>query len=489
MSDMIDMFRPVSRPEYSEHLIRLKDNGNAKALIGIRRCGKSTILSMVAESDDRNIIYIDLDTWEGRKIGSAEDLMKRIDSSLSKDRDSCLFIDEIQNVDGWEEVIRSLIAERKCDIYLSGSNSRLLSGELATYLTGRTSIINIHTLTLKECLRFEQSIGKTSSEVLARFIRTGGFPTVWRNGYSESESYSSINDLYNMIVKADIIGRHRIRNPDDLDRIFIEPAAVALAEKINAEGLALYKDIPYAVGTAGTTPNSLAAFADARMALNVNKAPATGRVGVWSPEADAKFTQIPALVNAEKSGTVQALREGSIGRVFGIDNYMAQGVKQHESGITASEGVKLSASAAAGATTIGLTGTALTGKLVKGDVLTILGSTYVVTEDTAAASSNAIANVKIYPGLKKAGTTATNVTIAASHSANLVFCPMAFAYVTRPLINPDGQGVQSYVTSLNGISLRVTKGYNQQYKRSMYSMDVLYGYKTIYPELAVRVMG
>lgn len=278
-------------------------------------------------------------------------------------------------------------------------------------------------------------------------------------------------------------------NIDDLDRIFIEPAAVALAEKINAEGLALYKDIPYAVGTAGTTPNSLAAFADARMALNVNKAPATGRVGVWSPEADAKFTQIPALVNAEKSGTVQALREGSIGRVFGIDNYMAQGVKQHESGITASEGVKLSASAAAGATTIGLTGTALTGKLVKGDVLTILGSTYVVTEDTAAASSNAIANVKIYPGLKKAGTTATNVTIAASHSANLVFCPMAFAYVTRPLINPDGQGVQSYVTSLNGISLRVTKGYNQQYKRSMYSMDVLYGYKTIYPELAVRVMG
>lgn len=220
MSDMIDMFRPVSRPEYSEHLIRLKDNGNAKALIGIRRCGKSTILSMVAESDDRNIIYIDLDTWEGRKIGSAEDLMKRIDSSLSKDRDSCLFIDEIQNVDGWEEVIRSLIAERKCDIYLSGSNSRLLSGELATYLTGRTSIINIHTLTFKECLRFEQSIGKTSSEVLARFIRTGGFPTVWRNGYSESESYSSINDLYNMIVRADIIGRHRIRNPDDLDRIF-----------------------------------------------------------------------------------------------------------------------------------------------------------------------------------------------------------------------------------------------------------------------------
>ena len=274
-------------------------------------------------------------------------------------------------------------------------------------------------------------------------------------------------------------------NISDLNRIFIEPATVALAEKINADGLALYADIPYAVGTAGTTPDSLAAFADARKMLNINKAPVTGRVGIWSPDADAKFTQIPALVNAEKSGTTTALREGSIGRVFGIDNYMAQGVKQHTSGITAAEGVKLTASAAAGATTIGITGTSLK----KGDVVTILGSNYVVTADTAAASSNAIANISIYPALKKAGTTATNVTIAASHTANLVFCPMAFAYVSRPLVNPDGQGVQSYVTNYNGISLRVTKGYDQKYKRSTYSMDVLYGYKTIYPELAVRVMG
>ena len=278
-------------------------------------------------------------------------------------------------------------------------------------------------------------------------------------------------------------------NISDLNRVFIEPAAVALAEQINADGRKLGLDIPYAVGTAGTTPDSLAAFAEARKMLNQNKAPTTGRVGMWDPEADAKFTQIPALVNAEKSGTTQALREGSIGRVFGIDNYMAQGVVKHDSGVTGAEGVKLTAAANVGATTIGLTGTTLTGKLVKGDVLTILGNTYVVTEDSAAASSNAIAGVKIYPGLKKAGNTNTNVTIAASHTANIVFNPMAFAYVTRPLINPDGQGVASYVTSYNGISLRVTRGYNQQYKRSTYSMDVLYGYKTIYPELAVRVMG
>ena len=129
-------------------------------------------------------------------------------------------------------------------------------------------------------------------------------------------------------------------NISDLDRVFIEPAAVALAERINADGLALYKDVPYAVGTPNSTPDSLAAFAEARKMLNVNKAPVSGRVGVWSPEADAKFTQIPALVNAEKSGTTQALREGSIGRVYGIDNYMAQGVQTHVSGITAQEHIE-----------------------------------------------------------------------------------------------------------------------------------------------------
>ena len=77
--------------------------------------------------------------------------------------------------------------------------------------------------------------------------------------------------------------------------------------------------------------------------------------------------------------------------------------------------------------------------------------------------------------------------VAASHTANLAFNPMAFAFVTRPLVAPSG--VESYVTSYNGLSLRVVKGYNMTYKKEMLSMDVLYSYTTIYPELAVRAMG
>lgn len=277
-------------------------------------------------------------------------------------------------------------------------------------------------------------------------------------------------------------------NISDLNRIFVEPAAVALAEKINSDGLMLYKDVPTAVGTAGTTPSSLDDLAAVRKALNVQLVPTAGRVAVWDPEADAKYSTVPAIVNAEKSGSTEALREGSIGRVMGLDNYMAQGVKQHTTGITAGTAVKVNGPVTAGATTLAIDGTTLTGKLVKGDILTIKGKQYTVTEDTADAASNAIGAVKVTPALE-AITDNTDVTLTGSHTANLAFNPMAFAFVTRPLINPDGEGVKAYVTSYNGITLRVTKGYNQQYKTSAYSMDVLYGYKTIYPEYAVRALG
>lgn len=275
---------------------------------------------------------------------------------------------------------------------------------------------------------------------------------------------------------------------DDLNRIFVEPAAAALAEKINRDGLKLYADVPYVVGEAGATPADLAVMSDARRMLNLNRAPLTGRVAVWDTEADAKLTQLRAIVNAEKSGCVDALREGSIGRVYGMENYMSQGVQKHVSGLTAASGVKVNGAVAAGATSLNIDGTSLAGKLVKGDVLVIGDKHHVVTEDSAVAASNAISGVKVSPALAETADNA-DITVVGSHTANLAFHPMAFAYVTRPLANPDGQGVQSYVTSYNGISLRVTKGYDQKYKRSTYSMDVLYGFKTVYPELAVRVLG
>ncbi len=184
-------------------------------------------------------------------------------------------------------------------------------------------------------------------------------------------------------------------NVDDLNRIFIEPAAAALAQKINADGLALLKSI---TTTASGDPKSLAPFSQAGMVLNKAKVPMTPRYGVWSPDALADFQTVDAIVHAEKSGDTKALRAGSIGQIFGIDNYMAQGVDG------------------------------------------MLGA---------------------------------------------VFHPFAFAFVTRPLAVP--KGVECYTTSYNGITLRVTRGYDMSKKTEIISMDVLYGYKMLDKTLATKV--
>lgn len=273
-------------------------------------------------------------------------------------------------------------------------------------------------------------------------------------------------------------------NLNDLNRQFLEPAAVALAQKINSDGMELYADIPYMAGTAGTTPDGLDDLAALREKLNENKVPVSPRYALWDTAADGKLVTVPAIVNAEKSGSTAALREGSLGRVMGLENYMSQAVKKHTKGTLSAE-VKPKSATSAGATTLTLSATSVTGTLVKGDLLTILGDSYVVTE-TATAASNEI-TVNIYPALKKSVTTATVVALTGDHTANLGFHPNAFAFVTRPLVQPSG--VESYVTAYNGVTLRVTKGYDMKYKKELLSMDVLYGYKTMYPELAVRYLG
>ena len=284
----------------------------------------------------------------------------------------------------------------------------------------------------------------------------------------------------------------RATNVDDLTRLFLEPAMIALAEKINSDGLGLYKDIKATVGTAGTTPDGLDDFANAAEVLDNNKVPTALRHGVWNAAAMAKFRQIGDIVNAEKSGTNEALRRGSIGNIFGIDNYMAQGVKTSsgttlEAGGTGATGVKVKTAVTADDDIILVSNASanatLTGAVKAGDIVTIGGKNYIVKTDATAASN------------ELAITLTENITVAANAAAtvitenanNLVFHESAFAFVTRPLAAPAG--VESYTTSYNGISLRVTRGYDMKYKKEMLSMDVLYGYKTMYPEMAVRVLG
>lgn len=295
-------------------------------------------------------------------------------------------------------------------------------------------------------------------------------------------------------VDVDIEAAEMATNVDDLNRLVIEPAAVALAQKINEDGLKMYKYFP-AIGAAGTTPDGLDDFAAIRKALNVAKVPLDNRVAIWDPNADAAFTQIGNLVKVSESGSPRALREGEIGRVFGLDNYMSQAVQAHTAstltaGGTSASGVKIKSAVTADDEVVlvsNATGSAtLTGSVVVGDVLDIThGGDHIIATvvEAATAASNEL-TVKLD---KNVTVSANDAVVLKSYTANMAFHRNAIAFVSRPLIAPAG--ADSYTTSYNGLSLRVVRDYDIAYKQEKISVDVLYGYKAVYPEMGVTYMG
>lgn len=315
---------------------------------------------------------------------------------------------------------------------------------------------------------FDQTSGVTASDVVEDSVDV------------KLDSIATVDVQFDAIQSA--------TNVDDLNRLVIEPAVLALAEKINGAGLDLYKVIGnVAGGTVGTTPDSLSDLANVRKALNKAKAPLSGRVAIWDPDADAKFTQIAGLTSIADSGTAKALREGEIGRVYGLDNYMSQAVRSPAAALTTVTAAKLNGATTAGTTAkLSIDGTALVGKLSAGDVIVIDGTGYTVKTTTGAAASNAIANIEVNEPIKTHADNA-DLTIYSGGAQNLAFHKNAIVFVCRPLSAPAG--VESYTTNYNGISLRVVRGYDMQYKREKLSIDVLYGYKVVYPELAFRYLG
>ena len=293
----------------------------------------------------------------------------------------------------------------------------------------------------------------------------------------------------------------------DFEQDVLRPAVVAIAEKINADGLNLYKWVGAWEGTSGATPDGLDDIANARKALNNAKAPTSERFAVWDPNADAKLSIVDAIVNADKSGSTEALREGAIGRVQGINNYMSQAVKTHVAGgYTALTDVKLTADVSAvnavDATT-GLTYTlgaftstagASTAKLLAGDLILVTDNDGVkhqvtVIADTASAIAGVV-SAKIYPALPT-DVTAVAVTFpdvtARGHVANLAFNKNAFGFVTRPL--EPAMGAESSTTNFGGLTLRVTFDYNISTKKTIMSIDCLYGWAPLYTDLAARILG
>lgn len=289
-------------------------------------------------------------------------------------------------------------------------------------------------------------------------------------------------------VSVEITSKDLTLSIQDFGTQILDGAMQALAQKIDSNLAGLYIDVPYFSGTGGQTPSKLDHISNARAVLNTNKVPYTDRNAVWGPEAEAKLLVIPSIVNAEKSGNTQVLKEANLGRVLGLDHYGDQNIKTHTAGVYTALADVTVTTGAAGATSVVLTSTAgaSTAKLNKGDLMTIDGNQYVVTEQTLAAVAGVV-TAKIYPALKANAATKA-VAFQTSHIANLAFHKNAFAFVNRPQALPLG-GATGYIANFEGLSVRVTMGYDMDSKKNKISFDILHGEKTLQPELACRVFG
>lgn len=217
----------IDRPLYMDKIMAYTDTPFVKILTGVRRCGKSTILKMIMERlkaerhiPDERIISCRYDSMEYVDL-TAKDMYDQLKSRLSTEGKTYLFLDEVQEIEGWERVVNSLASDFDVDLYVTGSNSRMMSSEIATYLTGRYISFRIFTLSFGEYLMFKRQYAPVSDAKteLANYVRLGGFPATHLQAYSQDEVYTIVRDIYNSTIFSDIVRRSQIRKIDQLERI------------------------------------------------------------------------------------------------------------------------------------------------------------------------------------------------------------------------------------------------------------------------------
>ena len=215
----------ISRPDYLEKLKPFIDVKVIKILAGIRRCGKSTILEMLKQElisngvKEDHIISINYSNVEFDKSFNFLKMYDELKAKFVDEKKYYLLLDELQEVDGWEKTVNSLFEEKNVDIYVTGSNSKLLSSEISTYLTGRYVTISVYTLSFKEYLTFKNNQNKPIKEQLQDYIRFGGFPLIAISNLDEKASYQIVEDIYNSVVVNDITKKHNIQNIDLFNRV------------------------------------------------------------------------------------------------------------------------------------------------------------------------------------------------------------------------------------------------------------------------------
>ena len=217
----------IYRKHYMEKIIPFIDTPFVKILTGVRRCGKSTILDMVREElrkrgiEKDQILSYKFDSLRYEEIDTASKLYREIAKHLNTEKRTYLFLDEVQEVEDWEKAVNSFMTDFNVDIYVTGSNSRMMSSEISTYLTGRYVTFKIFPLSFEEYLDFRKEYTKVEDpyKEFKRYLRIGGFPALQLKEYTYEEAYTVVKDIYNSTIFTDIVKRNQIRKVDQLERV------------------------------------------------------------------------------------------------------------------------------------------------------------------------------------------------------------------------------------------------------------------------------
>ena len=249
----------INRPDYIAAIEPFIDKPLVKILAGIRRCGKSTIFEMLREEllrrgigEDQIVCkrYTEMDIPENI---TAKQMYDELTAAMAGKGHCYLLLDEIQEITGWEKAVNSLLESADADIYVTGSNSKLMSSEISTYLTGRYISIPVFTLSFAEYIEFKKESGSTPKELLNEYIRMGGFPIVALGSFDERSSYQIVEGIYNSVITSDITRRHNITNFDLFNRVVkyvVENvgktfSANAIVKFIKSEGRSLSVEAVY----------------------------------------------------------------------------------------------------------------------------------------------------------------------------------------------------------------------------------------------------
>jgi predicted AAA+ superfamily ATPase len=219
----------IKRTTYIEQLMPFIDKPQVKIITGIRRSGKSSVLAMLRDELlgrgilPEQLVFINLESFAFSEFKTASRLYEYVTHKIQPGKKTYLLLDEIQEVEQWEKAVNSFLIDFDVDIYLTGSNSHLLSSELATYLAGRYVEIPIYTLSFAEYLRFRAHYfpekQQSEKDAFVSYLRLGGFPVIHTAGYTEETAYKVVQDIYSSVILRDTVQRFKIRDVELLERV------------------------------------------------------------------------------------------------------------------------------------------------------------------------------------------------------------------------------------------------------------------------------